>query len=371
MKKLKVLHVLKEIKFSGAELMLNIAAQEFSARNIELHALALGQQRGDYADILQSSGYQIHHIPFSYSVSFWNKFTKLLKAEKFDVVHVHPEKECFYISAICKYARVKKVVATIHNVFGIIHKKPVLRKMRWKRYIARNFFGLQYLSIGQSVQETEEEILKNPTILIPNWIDESKFYASQDNQEKLTIRKEFNIPEKAFVLISVGACSHVKNQKDILQAMPKILEQVPHAIYILVGDGPKKAEYEQLALDLGIKEQVYFWGQTERVRDVLVASDVFVMPSKFEGLGNSLLESLYCEIPAVVYNVYGLKDLIINERNGFIGKCEPEFLTQKIMFLAKHPDIILQMGNQASKIAKEEYNLKKSIDRLYKVYTSK
>jgi hypothetical protein len=69
-KKLKVLHILYEIKFSGAEVMLNLASDYLQKKGISLYALNTSDKLGDYADVMQKNGYQIFHIPISNRLKF-------------------------------------------------------------------------------------------------------------------------------------------------------------------------------------------------------------------------------------------------------------------------------------------------------------
>src|SRR5690606_33415856 len=105
------------------------------------------------------------------------------------------------------------------------------------------------------------------------------------------------------------------------------------------GKGKTECEEKQLSEDLGINGLVRFEGNKDNVRDYLLASDVFVMPSKFEGLGNSCLEAMACGIPVILYNVVGLRDLISNNDNGFLIEPNPQELANKIVLYSDNPQL--------------------------------
>jgi len=370
-KKLKVLHILYEIKFSGAEVMLNLASDYLQKKGISLYALNTSNKLGDYADVMQKSGYQIFHIPISNRLKFIIHFYSFLKKEKFDVVHIHPEKYKLLIALIAKLASVGIITTTVHSVFGGLFKGAKLRNFKIKRWIARNILGVTFIAISPSVKEIEEEILSNPTELVPNWTDETKFFPAKSEEEKQMLRKELGIHENSLVIISVGSCIPIKNQKDIITCTHQLISKNYNIIYLLVGDGPLRQSYEEYAKQLGIEQYVRFVGQSNKVRDLLIASDVFVMTSKYEGLGNSLLEALYCGLPAIVYNVYGLRDLVEDSKNGFVIETNPDMLADKLEILYNNEILRKQFGANGYEYVKKEYNMKTSLDKMIQVYEGK
>ena len=88
---------------------------------------------------------------------------------------------------------------------------------------------------------------------------------------------------------------------------------------------------KEVADKLGIANKVYFLGNKVNVRDYLISSDLFVMTSKFEGLGNACIEAMACGLPSVLYNSPGLKDLINNDDNGFLINPDCDVLATSIL----------------------------------------
>ena len=108
--RLRVLHVLNELKPSGAETMLKVASQKFRARGIEGHILGTGIQGGSFAAELASAGYRIHHIPFGRSVLFFLRLFVFLRREHFDLVHFHAESANFWSALTARFASQRRRV---------------------------------------------------------------------------------------------------------------------------------------------------------------------------------------------------------------------------------------------------------------------
>ena len=173
----KILHILNAIEFSGAEIMLKEAAPMLVKNGFELHALSTGDEIGQYAYILRSCEYKVHHIPFKKSAKYFIKFYHLIREKKYDVVHIHPERAFFWHALVAKQAGVKNTIRTVHSVFNFSGYLRIKRMIQ--RFVANKVLGVNFISIGSSVAEMEKNIFFNNTILIPNWIDPENLSASK------------------------------------------------------------------------------------------------------------------------------------------------------------------------------------------------
>ena len=361
-----VLHVLHSIQYSGAEKMLYLAAHQFRASGIHLNALSTEEDIGDYVDVLESSGFKIYHLPRTKFLIFHLfKFYKLLRNGNFDIVHDHTEHYSFWYHMMARLAGVDVIVRTVHNVFLLEGAARV--KRMFYRYMARKWFGVIYTSIGPSVQRIEQLHLNNPTVFIPNWIDREKYFPSF-GVDKSIFRNKLNLSTSSDYIISVGACTDIKNHKDILQSVKILAENGFNVNYLHLGDGPTNSDEKNYAIELGIEDKVIFVGQVENVIDYLHSSDLFVMTSRFEGLPISMLESLSCGIPVVAYNSLGIIDLVSDGFNGLITESTPEKLAQGIMSLLKDKDQLSEMSLGAVKFIDENYDMKKSVDKFLNLY---
>lgn len=363
----RVVHILNELNYSGAEKMLMLAAPYLKEKGIELIILTTGVNIGDYSDILRQAGYQIYHIPWGGNpLLVFYKVYKFLIKEKPDVVHIHREHSFFWLILTAKIAGIKSIIRTIHNVFifsGFLRFKRMIQ-----RKISGGLMGARFLSIGESVHEVERKYYFNNTIIIPNWIDQKKFQPILNDKEKSSVRILFNVPQDSFVIISIGACTAIKNHEDIILSVNLVKKKFERIFYMHLGQGELNQHEQELVKKLSLEDNVKFYGQIENVRDALIASDLIIMPSQYEGLPISLLEAMSCGIPAVVYNVYGIKDLIKNDENGSVVDSNPESLARGILNLVNNVTLRKKLGEVAIQKVAEEYDMKKSIDKMVSIY---
>jgi len=224
---MRVLHILNELRPSGAEVMLKIAAPYWQERGVELHVLSTGQVKGIFADNLANAGFTVHHIPFSNSAGFYTQVIRLMRTARFDVVHLHTEHATLTYALLARYAGIPRIIRTIHSTFIFRGITQLTRAIR--RFITRKL-GVLQVSVSKTIQENEVRRLGNPTILINKWYDNLHFIPLMDGQKEAS-RTALGIKNSQKCLITVGNCSAVKNHKAVIQALRLLEQRNIHLIY--------------------------------------------------------------------------------------------------------------------------------------------
>ena len=312
---LRVLHVLGELKPSGAEAMFCIAAPLFAAEGVEAEIVSTGADMGIYAPQLAQAGYKLHHIPFSKTPGFFIELYRLMRAGRYHVFHLHSERANFYFGVIALALRPQRVLRTIHSNFAFSGNLRLRRTVQ--RRILRAL-GLVHVSIGPSVKETERVHFGLKTHLVPNWYDSNRFTKPTES-ERRQAREALGIGVGETVMVTVGNCSTVKNHAALLEALAQ-LPAASRPLYLHVGIEEPGHPEQKLAQELGITDRVRFLGVLQDVRPALYASDIFVMPSLVEGFGIAAVEALATGLPAVFADVAGLRDF----RAEYDGLCYAE-----------------------------------------------
>lgn len=312
---MKVLHVLNELRPSGAEIMLNAAADYFNKNNVESWIIATGASAGPYAETLKKSGYHILHIPTISNPTGLLTLFRTLKKIRPDVVHVHAERLSYWICLLALGAGCR-VVRTFHGIFrfdGLLRIRRQLQRQHLE------YIGVKSIAISPSVQENEIFRFKISPSVIDNWIDMQNF-PIVDPISRTHARSFFPCTSSTFIILTVGNCSSIKNHTAVLQAMARIGDKLD-LLYLHVGLEEDACPEQQLAQSLGILNRVIFTGKTSRVIDYLHACDLFIMPSLHEGFGLAAAEAIASGANCLFTNVDGLKDF----RSNFpaIHYCDP------------------------------------------------
>jgi glycosyltransferase involved in cell wall biosynthesis len=301
---MRVLHVLDELKPSGAEAMLQSAASYWKGRGVECDILCTGAKVGAYASTLEKAGYSIHHIPFLPSYEFARDVFRLMKSKRYDAVHIHPERGNFWYALAAYVAGGGRIIRTVHNVF------PFSSFLRFERYFQRSFMrrilGVEMVSISRSVEKVEWEKFFNRSTLIPNWFDSNKLKPATA-EERILARKKLDISEDTVVFTSIGGCWSYKNHSSIIEAATTLPKDLAF-VYLHVGQESDGNPERKMANGWGISSRCRFLGIVPDILPILHASDVYVMPSVFEGFGVAAVEAMGAGLPAILSDVPGLRD---------------------------------------------------------------
>lgn len=163
------------------------------------------------------------------------------------------------------------------------------------------------------------------------------------SDKKSDIRKELGLPEDSFLLFSVGELHPRKNQEVVIRALGFLHDK--QIKYVICGKGERLNRLQRLAKENGTSDQIYFLGYRKDVLDIYGQADLFVFPSKREGLGLAGLEAMYYGLPMVTSNTSGPRDYMENGKTGFM--CCPddaEAFMQAIKQLKLNPEFRKQCG---------------------------
>lgn len=363
---MKILHILNEITFSGAEVMLKDAAPIFLKNGFDLHVLSTGDEIGKYAETLRRSCYTVYHIPFRRSPRYFIELYRFLRKEKFDLVHIHPERAFFWHAIMVWLLGANRIIRSVLDVF--LFTGYLRLKRKYQRLIARKIFKVTYIAISDSVMEIESQYFQNPTVIVKNWIDES-YFRPPTEAERLNARKQFSFKENDTVLISVGTCNKKKNHYAVFDVLSELNRSLETPLkYLHRGTGPTTEDEKEYARRIGVQSCATFVGYLDDLRVVYWASDIFVMTSGWEGLGSVILEAMYCGLPVILYNVLGMRDTLPEGKGGILVEPNPDALEKAIKQLALSGELRKRMGIEARESVSRNFNGQESLERLLKLY---
>lgn len=136
--------------------------------------------------------------------------------------------------------------------------------------------------------------------VVPNIIDTEAVAFSQEKRDQF--RGQFGI-EDALVIGSVGRLTAQKDPSFLVDILPRLLEEEPKARLVFVGNGELRQSLEELSRTLGVSDKVIFAGVQDDMQRCLSAFDVYAQPSRYEGLGISIIEAQFNGLPCVVSDV--------------------------------------------------------------------
>lgn len=194
--------------------------------------------------------------------------------------------------------------------------------------------------------------------LIPNAVDCNSF-RPPTTEERETARRMLGV--EGPLAVYVGRIAEEKGIDLLATAWGELTERVPGAMLLIVG-GPVDSP---LAVRLARNPAVRLVGETQNVRAVLHAADLFILPSRFEGISIALLEAMACGIPVVATDIPGNREALGDEPEGglLVPPGNREQLVDAVARLLSAPELRAEMARQARRRVERCFSLERSLDR--------
>jgi glycosyltransferase involved in cell wall biosynthesis len=206
----------------------------------------------------------------------------------------------------------------------------------------------RHVCVSESVREfsrREGGLPAEKLLVIPNGVDAERFAAAAACP--LTA---LGLPLGRRAIVCVGRLQEQKGLPWLFELLPGIFPQLPDHDLVLVGDGPDRGNLERLAAKLGLSERVHFVGYRPNVAEILAASDLLVLPSRWEGMPNVVLEAMAAGKPVVATDVEGVSEALgPASAQQVVRAGHGEAFAAKVRGLLKQPQLAQELGrvNQA------------------------
>jgi glycosyltransferase involved in cell wall biosynthesis len=290
---------------------------------------------GTYAAEVERLGIDVALLPQKDGTDYLSflKVARVLRAGRIDVVHTHNTQP--FVDGT--------IGAMLSGVRTVVHTDHARDFPDKRRYMVAEWLMSQYAYRVVGVSEhttrnlrTYERIPPRKLETIVNGIDPAPFEVELDRGRK---RRELGVAPEGPVLGLAARLTEQKGIGDLLQAMPAVLARFPTTALIVAVEGPLEAELRRDAANLGLSGRVHFLGPRLDVPEILKALDLFVLPSRWEGLPIVLLEALAAGCPVVASRVGGVPGVITDGVNGtLVTPRAPSELGAAIVGLLESPN---------------------------------
>ncbi|MGC8764418.1 MAG: glycosyltransferase [Brevinematia bacterium] len=311
--------------------------------------------------------------PFAQKMVF-----KKLDEIKPDIIHVQTEFTMGLM--IKKYALKHKIplIITCHTFWEeyIHHYIPYFPEKLEKSlviYLTKRFFrNARFIIVPTTRMEEKLKTydVKAQTVVVPTGIAPEDFagVSKEEERERSFLFEKYPIKGKK-ILLYVGRVGHEKNISFLLKSMQKLKEKYSNFVLIIVGDGPARAEFEKMAAELNIRENVIFTGYMDRtiIKRVYALADVFTFASKTETQGLVTVEAMICRTPVVAIGEMGTKDVMQGDNGGFMVKDDLDEFTERVYQLLTDEKLYQKKSKEAYEYAMN-WTTDKQILKIVEVY---
>jgi glycosyltransferase involved in cell wall biosynthesis len=329
---LRILHTEAATSFGGQEFCIY---KEMIAMRERGHHLELVCQPGaELGDRLSEAGFTVHRIVMDGAGNFLRAVVfirRLLRRERFDVVNTHSRRDTVLAAIAARLAGTPLIVRTRHLA------KPInsLYAYTWlaHRVIAVSRYVRKQLLDGGARPESVATI-HSPVVL-------------PQVREGACLRDELGLPPDALVVGCVAVMRAEKGHGDLIDAFHLVCSRFPSAHLVLVGDGmPLFDQLQAKVSALGLADRVHFTGRRHDIGNVLMALDVFALPTHREALGTVFIEAAAMGVPVIGTDVGGVPETMQAGETGLlVPPRDPAALAVALETLLANPALRRRMGD--------------------------
>jgi glycosyltransferase involved in cell wall biosynthesis len=302
---MRVLHVITGLMAGGAEQQLRLLVRHtrHQADVVTLY------NRGLVADAIEADGIRVVDLGMrsNRDASALYRLVRLMRAGRYDVVHVHLYRACVYGRIAARMAAIPVVVTTEHSIGD--HQIEGRRKTWGVRrlYLATDKLSNVTIAVSETVRRrlVEWGIRENKIKVIHNGLDVDAL--AFDAAARRRVRSSLGVPDDTYVIGGVGRLDTGKRFDVLIAALAPLLG--PSRRLLLVGDGRERRRLRQLADAAGVADLVIFAGERADIGALLAAMDLFVSPSDNETFGVAVLEALGAGLPVLYVQCPALEGL--------------------------------------------------------------
>lgn len=369
--KVRILHVLGSADRGGTEVNTSVLVRHMG--DGFLNELCFLRKSGPIGADLERAGFKVHYVPLTNLKDIPGaicRLSHLFRGNHYDIFHLYGLKANFLGRSLGKLFGHRRILG------GLRSKYPSGVKKMWTLWFDLLTFGfsLGYVSNSQAAIEflTAHGYDCRKFWLIHNGIDLEPFYRRSE-AEKDAIKREYELPLNELIITCVANLRRPKGHEYLIHALNELKNEDVRFLALLVGDGPRRRDLEELVREIGLEEQVHFLGSRDReeIPKLLAISDIFVLPSLWEGLPTAVIEAMAAGCPVVATAVAGTPEIVLDRETGFLVESrDPETLAQKIAELLKDSQLREEMKRAGIKRIEENFTLEKMVQKYEAVYSN-
>jgi glycosyltransferase involved in cell wall biosynthesis len=336
---------------------------------------------GIHVEKLPARRYSVLALPLFIldMIRIWRSLAKLVKEHSVDVMQTHLLRSLDFLTLLLLYAtNLRAVLWTFHNANFELpvtdsqkHKWLVKLKncshhflYRWSSHLVSGFIAVSD-KVEKAMVETIGPI-QNKITVICNGVDVKRY---QKPIDKTSLWNQLGLEANVYLIAVVATLKEQKGHRYLIEAMASIVPQHPGVHVLFIGDGELREALQTRVEALNLGDHIHFLGNRNDVPTLLAGSDLFALPSLWEGLPMALLEAMAAGLPIVASEVSGtVQAMIPNETGLLVPPGDAQRLAQAIEQLLTDPTQARAMGAAARRRVKEEFSAQKQADEHLALY---
>ncbi|KIL40132.1 hypothetical protein SD70_15780 [Gordoniibacillus kamchatkensis] len=365
------MHLINSFSFAGAEKLTLDITKNMDKEIFEIFVCSIGESKDknelEIRNLFKSHGIQTLSLQKRMGnerLKTMIRLRNLLLEHNIDILHTHCPSPDLYGKIAGLLSNIKVVVSTIHNTEGY---SPLIENVL-KRITTH------YIAISGNVKNYATKKLKLPSLkisVIYNGIDMANLRELiVDRPSKLA---QLDIKSPKIVLTCVGRIVQQKGYEFLIRAFNQVLKKVPNVHLIIVGSDQLDPVYaqkiKQMVVEDGLDKNITFAGVRNDVKEILLASDIFVSSSIYEGFALVTIEALATGLPIVATDVGSIRELVEEGVNGYIVEAANDGqLAERIIQVINNMDVMKQTVISMKEAVIRKFSITNTVALYEKLY---
>ena len=359
---IKVLHVVFSLEAGGTENVLTKVACALDPDEFDVHVCCL-ERRGIYADRLPDGHVVTLNKPPGKSLAAARRLRGVIHRIRPDIIHTHNFGPLIYSALATGLGRSGTILHGIHG--QLIDTDLSTLRLLQRRCLYRCARRVHTVSLGLREQLLALRFPPDRIVAVVNGVDTEAFKPG----DRRLVRDRLGLSSDGHVVGIVGRLSENKRHKLLLTAAAELRATVPDIHVLIVGEGPEMSSLRRLASDLAIADRVHFVGFLDDPVPCYQAMDLLVLPSRQEGLANSVLEAMACELPVVTHDACGNSEVISNDVDGWVAALDSaQDLAALIQTAFADIERLRSIGRAARRTMIERFSFDRTVGEYAQLY---
>ena len=344
----------------------------FKEKGYEVHVATNGKEEIPYCDVKHTVSFERSPMKIN-NLKAIRELKKIIDKEKFDIIHCHTPMGSVVTRLAAKNARKKYGTRVIYTAHGFHFFKGAPLK-NWLLFYPVEKNLAKYTDTLITINKEDYNLAKNKFSkrchdieYVPGvGIDEKKFNIKMTKKAKIELRKSLGLKEDDFVMIYPAEISKRKRQIWLIKAIKDLLYLHKDIHLLLPGKDSLNGEGQKLVKKYNLNNQIHFLGYRKDIPKLLMVSNLALSSASQEGLPVNILEAMYIGLPIVASDCRGNRDLVINNKNGFLLE-HNDSLGFRNCVEKMYRNRKINFGNESRKIIKG-YLLDIVLEKIKKIY---
>lgn len=345
MSALKILQLSSEKSWRGGEQQIAYLIKYLRSQNVEV--VVCSRKNSAFSEWCRENEVKYYEIGFKNGADIRTaiKISKIAKRENVDIVNAHSGKSHSLAYLALRLGMNKPLI--VHRRVDFPLKTGGFSLAKYNHHNVKRI-----ICVSDAIAALVKKAVSNPERVktVYSGIDPSRFTS---NVPTGYVHREFGIEPDKKLIANISAIAPHKDYKTFLQTAKYVLDKRNDCHFLIVGDGDLRSEMEEFAKSLNLSNSVTFTGFRKDIPELFRELSLFLITSKTEGLGTTVIDSLSNGIPVVATNAGGIPELVRNGEEGFLcpvgdSKC----LSDKVIALLSNADERQRMSKNAIERAK-------------------